>query len=112
MYEGDSIKYFKGLFSEVSKQNATNIADLQTAAIVNIDSDLYMSASDALEIVKPKLQQGAILMMDDWNCFRADNNQGERRALREFLEKNSHIETEKYFSYSYAGQAFIVHITI
>ena len=44
MYEGDSIKYFKGLFSEVSKQNTTNIADLQTAAIVNIDSDLYMSA--------------------------------------------------------------------
>ena len=110
MYEGDSIKYFKGLFSEVSKQNATNIADLQTAAIVNIDSDLYMSACDALEIVKPKLQQGAILMMDDWNCFRADNNQGERRALREFLEKNSHIETEKYFSYSFTGQSFIVHI--
>ena len=110
MYEGDSIKYFKGLFSEVSKQNATNIADLQTAAIVNIDSDLYMSACDALEIVKPKLQQGAILMMDDWNCFSADNNQGERRALREFLEKNSHIETEKYFSYSFTGQSFIVHI--
>jgi len=87
MYEGDSIKYFKGLFSEVSKQNATNIADLQTAAIANIDSDLYMSARDALEIVKPKMQQGTILLMDDWNCFRADINQGERRALREFLEK-------------------------
>ena len=52
-----------------------------------------MSACDALEIVKPKLQQGTILMMDDWNCFRADNNQGERRALREFLQNNSNIET-------------------
>ena len=112
MYEGASIKYFKGLFSEVSKQKATDIANLQPAAIVNIDSDLYMSACDSLEIVKPKLQQGTILMMDDWNCFRADNTQGERRALREFLEKNSYIETEKYFSYSFAGQAFIVHITI
>jgi hypothetical protein len=45
-----------------------------------------MSACDALEIVKPKLQQGTILMMDDWNCFRADNNQGERRALRGFFK--------------------------
>ena len=71
-----------------------------------------MSACDALEIVKPKLQQGTILMMDDWNCFRADNNQGERRALREFLENNSNIETESYFPYSHAGQAFIVHIKI
>ena len=93
MYEGDSIKYFKGIFSEVSKQNSTGIAKLQPAAIVNIDSDLYMSACDALEIVNPKLQQGTILMMDDWNCFRADNNQGERRALREFLQNNSNIET-------------------
>ena len=72
-----------------------------------------MSAcGDALEIVKPKLQQGTILMMDDWNCFRADNNQGERRVLREFFEKNSNIETESYFPYSFAGQAFIVHIKI
>ena len=112
MKEGNSIKYFKGLFSEVSKQYATDIGDLQNAAIVNIDSDLYMSACGALEIVKPKLQQGTIIMMDDWNCFRADNNQGERRALREFLEKNSHIKAEKYFSYSFTGQAFIVHIKI
>ena len=112
MYEGDSVKYFKGIFSEISKNNTPDIANLQPVAIVNIDSDLYMSACDALEIVKPKLQQGTILMMDDWNCFRADNNQGERRALREFLEKNSYIETEKYFSYSFAGQAFIVHMKI
>ena len=56
-----------------------------------------MSACGVLEIVKPKLQQGTILMMDDWNCFGADNNQGERRALREFLEKNSNIETEIFF---------------
>jgi len=70
-----------------------------------------MSACDALEIVKPKLQQGAILMMDDWNCFSADNNQGERRALREFIKKNGNIETD-FFSYSFTGQAFIVHIKI
>ena len=112
MCEGDSVKYVKGIFSEVLRNDTLEIVNLQPAAIVNIDSDLYMSACDALEIVKPKLQQGTILMMDDWNCFRADNNQGERRALREFLEKNSNIETEKYFSYSFAGQAFIVHMKI
>ena len=110
MYEGDSVKYFKGIFSDVLANNTPDIAKLQPAAIVNIDSDLYMSACDALEIVKPKLQQGTILMMDDWNCFRADNNQGERRALREFLENNSNIETGSYFPYSFTGQAFIVHI--
>ena len=110
MHECDSIKYFKGEFSEAYKQQPTVLEGLQPAAIVNIDSDLYQSASDALKIVRPKLQQGTILMMDDWNCFSAGNNYGERRALREFLDKNNNIETEKYFSYSFEGQSFIVHI--
>ena len=71
-----------------------------------------MSACDTLEVVKPQLQQETILMMDDWNCFRADNTQDERCALREFLENNCNIETESYFPYSFSGQAFIVHMRI
>ena len=39
MYEGDSVKYFKGIFSEISKNNTPDIANLQPEAIVNIDSD-------------------------------------------------------------------------
>ena len=48
--------------------------------------------------------------MDDWNCFNADNKQGERRAVKEFLEQNKHITLESWFSYSHAGQSFIVHL--
>jgi len=110
MFEGEKIRYFKGLFSEVAKSKVKEIEGLQRAAIVNIDSDLYASATDALEIVESKLQQGTILMMDDWNCFCADRNKGERRALQEFLEKNPKFELEKYFTYSHTGQAFITHL--
>ena len=49
-------------------------------------------------------------MMDDWNCFSSDRSKGERRALREFLEKNSDVELEDYFTYSFTGKAFIVHL--
>ena len=65
---------------------------------------------DALDIVKPKLQQGTVLLMDDWNCFCADNKQGERLAVKEFLEKNKHITLESWFPYAHTGQAFIVHL--
>ena len=110
MLEGEAVRYFKGIFSEIARYNAEEIDTLQPAAIVNIDCDLYASASDALEMVKPKLQQGTILMMDDWNCFSADRNKGERRALKEFLEKNLEFEVESYFPYSHTGQAFIIHL--
>lgn len=110
MREGDQIKYFKGKFSDIAKERSDEISNLQPAAIVNIDSDLYASARDALEIINPKLQQGTVLLMDDYNCFSANKNKGERYALSEFLEKNHNIEVEKWFPYSFVGQAFIFHL--
>lgn len=110
MFEGERIRYFKGMFADIIKFQAEGIKQLQPAVIVNIDSDLYASVVDALEIVHPKLQQGTVLLMDDWNCFRANRNQGERRALKEFLEKYPQVEVENWFPYSHVGQAFIVHL--
>ena len=104
---GMKFKLFKGLFAEI---NDDILRGLPPAAIINIDSDLYTSANDALKKIKDKFQQGTILLMDDYNCFNADNNKGERRALKEFSEKNKYIDFESWFSYQYVGQAFICHI--
>ena len=109
MREGDQIKYFKGNFSDIGKERSDEFSNLQPAAIVNIDSDLYASARDALELINPKLRQGTVLLMDDYNCFSANQKKGERYALSEFLEKNPDKEVEKWFQYSLTGQAFIVH---
>ena len=110
MREGGQIKYFKGNFSDIAKERSDEFSNLQPAAIVNIDCDLYESSRDALEIINPKLRQGTVLLMDDYNCFSANQKEGERYALSEFLEKNPDKEVEKWFSYLYSGQAFIVHI--
>ena len=109
MREGDQIKYFKGKFSDIAKERSDEISNLQPAAIVNIDSDLYASARDALELINPKLRQCTVLLMDDYNCFSANQKEGERYALSEFLEKNPDKEVEKWFQYGLTGQAFIVH---
>ena len=80
------------------------------AAIVNLDCDLYISTVDALNIIYPKLQQGTIFLVDDYNAFCADRNQGQRKAIREFLEAYPEIELEPWFPYSHLGQTFIVHL--
>jgi len=99
-------KLYQGVFSDISDET---INGLQPAAIVNIDADLYGSARDALEKVGPKLQQGTILLMDDYNCFSSSRTKGERRALLEFCKKHPQFEFEPWFVYQHVGQAFICH---
>ena len=104
------VSYFKGEFSKVHREQPQEIENLDKVAIANIDCDLYQSTKDALEMIKDKLQQGTVLLMDDWDQFCADNSKGQRKALKEFLEKNNHIHVEDYIIYSFIGKAFIVHI--
>jgi hypothetical protein len=109
--EGNGVRYFEGYFDEIGRRDAETIKELQPAAIVNLDCDLYVSAVDALAMVKPKLVQGTILLADDWNTFSADKNAGERKAVAEFLIANPNIQLEPWFPYLYAGQAFLVHVS-
>lgn len=107
--EGEHVRYFVGNFAEVAEREATTLEGLQPAAIANIGCDLYASARDALEIVAPKLIQGSVLLVDDWNVFAADRNAGERKAVREFLETHPELSIESWFPYENVGQAFLVH---
>ncbi|NCN08292.1 MAG: hypothetical protein GW938_00455 [Leptospira sp.] len=105
-----TIEYVKGEYGNVKKTEKDRIKEFDKVAIANIDCDLCISTIDALEIIKGKLQQGCILMMDDWYQFEADNKKGQRKATKEFLIKNKNISLEDYIIYGHIGKAFIVHL--
>lgn len=77
-------------------------------AIVHIDVDLYTSAAAALAFVTPYVQPGAIFLFDDWNCFAAQNDKGERRAAREWVQRQPGFRLESYARYGWHGEAFIL----
>jgi len=104
---GIRYRSFKGLFSDISDQI---MVKLQPAAIINIDCDLYQSTKDALEKIKGKIQQGTIMLFDDYNCFEMRNDLGQRKALTEFLETNPQFEFEPWQAYLYSGQSFFCHV--
>ncbi len=81
------------------------------ATVVHIDVDLNASARVVLEWVTPLLQQGTLVMFDDWNTFSASWSHGERAAAREWLEAHPHLNLESYAPYGWHGEAFIVHRT-
>jgi cytochrome P450 len=78
------------------------------AALVHIDSDLYTSAKCVLEGVAPILADGALVCFDDWFMYRGDPNQGEARALSEFLQEHREWMAIPYQRYSVFCNSFIM----
>jgi O-methyltransferase len=103
---GDSLCLMKGLFSESAP--LLMASKPRPAAIVNLDCDLYVSAKDALAVCKHLIQDGTVLLCDDYNAFCANPNKGERRALTEF-QQETNIQLEPWFPYQYNAQAFFCH---
>lgn len=66
------------------------------AAVIYIDCDLYTSTVPVLGFIKDFLQKGTIIVFDDWNCFYGDPEKGERRAFREFKDKNPGLIFEDF----------------
>lgn len=78
------------------------------AALVHIDSDLYSSARCVLEGVAPILADGALVCFDDWFMYRGDPNQGEAKALSDFLVHHPEWQAIHYQPYSVFCNSFIM----
>lgn len=97
----------KGFFSETFNEDTLP----NKLSIIHIDCDLYQSALEVLTRVFEYglIQDGTMILFDDYNCNRAHPNYGERLAFREVLEKNTHFEAELFYFYGWHGAAFIIH---
>lgn len=81
---------------------------MHSVAIALIDCDLYDSTRDVMSFLADLIDNDTILMFDDWNSFGGDENRGQRRAVREFLEGSPGWWFEDWFSYGDYGQVFLV----
>ena len=100
------IIHYQGLFKDTSAQLKENIKK-KSIAIANIDCDLMESTVDALEAIKDNIDIGTVLLFDDYNAFNSDQNKGQRKAFSDF-QKDSNFVFEKFYTYHYSGQAFLV----
>lgn len=80
------------------------------AAVVYVDCDLYESTKPVLAFIKDFVVNGTIVCFDDFYNYKGSPNQGEQRALDEFLQENPAITFIPYLDYSPLGKSFIVRI--
>jgi hypothetical protein len=77
-------------------------------AVLHVDCDLYESTRDLLAGVAPALQDGTIVLFDDWFHYRAHPGKGECRAFQEFLAANPPWTAVHWKSYGTFCNAFIL----
>lgn len=102
------ISLYKGFFSDTLFAELRARETFPKASIVLIDVDLYESCVPVLSFLDELMVPGTILLFDDWNQLGADDEAGERRALREFEERRPSFRKEPLWDYGWEGTAFRV----
>ena len=97
----------EGFFSDSLTLELRRKYSMKRVALALIDCDLYESTAHVLNFLKPMLDDGTILLFDDWNAFDASDAKGQRRALREFLGAGP-WGAEPLFAYGHYGQVFVM----
>jgi predicted O-methyltransferase YrrM len=99
---------FKGFFERTLTPDLIRHHDIRRIGVAMIDCDLYESTVTVLDWIGPLIGEGTILIMDDWNCFGGDQQRGQRRAMREFLEARPRLRLDSIATYGLNSEAFVV----
>ncbi|WP_198135162.1 TylF/MycF/NovP-related O-methyltransferase [Rhodopseudomonas palustris] len=92
----EQLRTVKGFYSESLTPRLAQELLPRKAAVIYVDCDLYLSTVPILSFAVDFLQVGTIIVFDDWNCFVADPDRGERRAWREFREAHPRFRFEPF----------------
>lgn len=104
------IHLVEGWFDETLTDDLKATLRPAPVAIALIDCDLYRSTISVLGFLEDLLQQGSILLFDDWDCFGGRDHMGERRAFAEFLQASSRFVAEPWIRFGRRGQGFVIHV--
>ena len=74
-----------------------------------IDCDLKEPTRLALEFIKPAIQEGTIILFDDFAFFKGNEEKGECGAFNVFRKKYPEILFRRIFDYGYGSRAFIAY---
>lgn len=101
-------RLIEGFYQQTIKNKSANDYNINKSRIIMIDCDLKESTILALDFAKATLQEGSIILFDDFNYFKGNKIKGEYGAFDDFKNRNPNIEFRRVFDYGYSGRAFIV----
>jgi len=107
--KGQKMRIIKGFYQDTIKNKTTLDLNIDKARVVMIDCDLKESTNLALEFIKPSIQEGTIILFDDYVFFKGNTEKGEYGAFSDFRKKYPEILFRKIFDYGYGSQASVAY---
>ena len=107
--KGQKMRIIKGFYQDTIKNKTTSDLKIDKARVVMIDCDLKESTRLALEFIKPSIQEGTIILFDDYVFFKGSENKGEHGAFNDFRKKYPEILFREIFDYGYGSKVFIAY---
>jgi len=105
----NNVKLIKGYFEEtVAEKTTKEVCGDDKCAIIFIDCDLMTPALIALNFIRPILQKGSVIILDDFWAYRGSVELGTCGSMNKFLEINPAIKIRDYYCYGHGGKSFIV----
>ena len=90
----DKVVVVEGFYEDSLQESVKVNTGLKTAAVINVDCDLYVSTKDVLRFVQDLIQPGCVIIMDDWHTFEAIDSPddierfGEPKAFKEWTQSS------------------------
>ena len=107
---GENFRLIKGFYQNTIKNRTTEDLEIfNKSRVIMIDCDLKESTQLALEFIKPSLQEGTIILFDDFLDYKGSMEKGECGAFEDFKKKYPEILFRRAFDYGYRGRAFIIY---
>jgi len=105
--KGQNFKIVKGFFEDIMPNKNINEFGVNKLRIVLIDCDTKKAAKLALDFIKNSIQDGTIIMFDDYVFYKGRYDMGEYSAFEEFKKENKKFFFRRIFDYGYGSKAFI-----
>ena len=99
-----------GFFNESLKDGPQKM-QIEKARVIFIDSDTFVSASQALSFCSSIIQTGTFIVLDDYFSYKGREDRGVRRAFDEFTSKGKGqgpYKVRQVFTYGMGGVVYIV----
>lgn len=100
----------EGWFADTLTRETAERIQLDKLSIAFIDCDLYASTVLVLKFIRPHLQTGTVLVVDDWFRNRGNPSKGVQGALLEWLRENEEITLQHFCTWDAKTVVFIVHL--
>ena len=84
----DRLQFHKGWFSETCTDLYFNSNEFKKASLIWLDCDLYSSAVDCFILISKIIQDGTVLIIDDWFSNKGSPYHGVQKAFYQWKKQN------------------------